>query len=880
LIGQTLGNFEVLSKLGEGGMGEVYRARDQKLGREVALKVLPREMSGDPERIARFQREARTLATLQHPNVASVYGFEETAQARFLVMELVEGEDLAERLKRGALPVEDTLAIARQIAEGLEAAHEKNIVHRDLKPANVKVDPEGKVKILDFGLARAYTGDPDAEEDLANSPTITAAMTQAGTILGTAAYMSPEQAKGKNVDKRADIWAFGAIVFEMLSGERLFEAETISETLASVLLTHIDWDRLPSDTPPSLRALLERCLQKDPKLRLRDVGEARIVLADPTATIALQVAMGEPETRKRPVWPWAAAIAVALVAGIVGGRLGSPTPPPEELPPLLFEITSAGRQLVVGSLAISPNGEHLVFAQRDSTGARHLFIRRLDEEQARLLPGTQNGLHPFWSPDSRSLGFFIGNNLFRASLDGSAASQIAELSRPPLGGSWNEDGVILIGAQDGPIVRTDAAGGSVGPATELAPQIEEAHCWPQFLPDGEHFIFLADASSDEGHRLYVHSLDGREKKILVKGLRSAILVDPRGGLMWSDSGQLFTRPFDLARREFSGPRILVQDRVSPFNQRHELPATISWNGILGTQTGSDESVISRMSLADGEREVLLPPGQYRNPRLSPDGTLLTFEFENSSQERIIWVQDLARGTRTRISDLSQVSDSAMWHPDGQTVYFCSAPDGDWQVYRKRVYGGGAPEPVGRPEGTTDLGANDISPDGKWILVVANPIDGWDYWLGRLDEEETTWTPWLTSAAAELQGRFSPDSRWIAYQSSTSGESEVYVSPLEGGPEELQLLVSVNGGSDPAWSHDGSAVFYRDPAGTLMRVDVNWDSDRPRLSAPVELFELVPPSVGWMRNAYDLEPGGESLIAFLETSGRTPSIRIRTGWMNR
>jgi predicted Ser/Thr protein kinase len=610
LIGQTLGNFEVLAKIGEGGMGEVYRARDTKLDRDVALKVLPREMSGDPERIARFQREARTLATLQHTNVASVYGFEETPHARFLVMELVDGEELEERLKRGALPIEDAVSIARQITEGLEAAHEKNIVHRDLKPANIKIDTDGTVKILDFGLARAFTGDPETDEDLANSPTITAAMTQAGTILGTAAYMSPEQAKGKIVDKRADIWAFGAIIFEMLTGRRLFEAETISETLAGVLVQDIEWERLPAATPPSLRALLERCLQKDPKLRLRDVGEARIVLADPTATVAMRAAIGAPVAARRRVWPWAAAVLVALLVGLVGGRITATAPVAEELPALLFDIPDPTGRMVVGSLAISPNGEHIVFARRDTLGGRDLYLRRLDEDEARALPGTKGGHHPFWSANSQHIGFFIGNNLFRTSLDGSAASQIAALADQPLGGTWNANDVILVGLHDGPLMRVAATGGTVEPATALADENEEAHCWPKFLPDGDHFIFLCDASNDEGHRLYVHSLDGETKRILLKPIRSAILVDAAGALLWSDNGQLFSRPFDLRQREFSGPRVLVQDGVSPFNQRHELPATLSKNGILATRhkTGrTRRSLLAfRWTMVPARRCYLLP----------------------------------------------------------------------------------------------------------------------------------------------------------------------------------------------------------------------------------------------------------------------------------
>jgi serine/threonine protein kinase len=877
LIGKLLGNFEVLAKLGEGGMGEVYRARDKKLDREVALKVLPREMSGDPERIARFQREARTLATLQHPNVASVYGFEELPEARFLVMELIEGEELADRLSRGALSIEDTVEIARQITEGLEAAHEKGIVHRDLKPANIKIDRDGAVKILDFGLARAFTGDP-AEEDLANSPTITAAMTQAGTILGTAAYMSPEQAKGKAVDKRADIWAFGAIIFEMLTGRRLFDAETISETLASVLLTNIDWDRLPAATPPSIKALMERCLQKDPKLRLRDVGEARIVLADPTASLALRVATTTPTPSRRRTWPWAVALVGTLAIGLVGGQMLGSSPAPEALPPLLFDIPDPDNQMIVGSMAVSPDGHSIVFARRDSLGSRNLFLRRLDEDGVRMLPGTRGATFPFWSPDSRHIGFFTAQALFRISLDGSAASQITTLPHAPLGGSWNRDDVILVGAHDGPIVQVPAGGGRPRPVTVVDREHEEAHCWPGFLPDGKHFAFLSDASTEEGHRLWIHSLDGDDKKILLKGLRSATVIDPRGAILWSENTQLFAHPFDFNRREFSGERILLQDEVSPFNQRHELPVSVSGNGLLASQRGSDESVIVRITLADDSREVLLPLDRYRNPRLSADGRHVAFELQYSGQERIIWAQDLERGTRTRISPQGAMSDSAVWSADGEYVYFGSAAEGTWNIYRKRVYGGGIPERVGHPEGASEVGALDISRDGKWLLATANPdTTGWDFWLVRIDDGSFEWKSWLTSDSIEEQARFSPDSRWIVYASDTSGQSEVYVSPVDGGAEVRQMLVSVNGGHDAVWSPNGDAVFYRDAVGTLTQVTVRTDGDQINLSPPERIVEINPPPVGFLRNAYDVYPDGESVLAFIDMGGQTPAIRIRTGW---
>jgi Tol biopolymer transport system component len=375
----------------------------------------------------------------------------------------------------------------------------------------------------------------------------------------------------------------------------------------------------------------------------------------------------------------------------------------------------------------------------------------------------------------------------------------------------------------------------------------------------------------------VTTLDGSKKKILQTAIRSAIFVDPAGSLLWSHNGQLFSRPFDFGRLEFTGPPKLVQDELQPFSQRHELPLDISANGVLAFQNGSDESVIAKVSLEDGSREDLLPPDRYRNPRLSPDGRHIAFELQRSSDERLIWVEDLQRGTQTLISERGALADSPVWSPDGEFVYFGSSVSGEWNTYRKRVYGGGSPELVGRPEGATDLGVLDLTADGRWLLVSSNPSDGWDFYLGEVDGAEASWQPWLVAPSNESTGRFSADGSWVAYQSDLSGQEEVYVAPREGGPSAQRILVSVNGGTDPGWSRDGTKLFYRDPAGTLMEVAVRRDGDRLDLAPPVKHFELIPPNVGYLRNTFDAHPDGESLIAFLHTGGQVPSIRIRTGW---
>jgi serine/threonine-protein kinase len=573
-------------------------------------------------------------------------------------------------------------------------------------------------------------------------------------------------------------------------------------------------------------------------------------------------------------------VAGALILGIAGGRLLDRQPEGSTLPPLLFDIPDDTGTMVTGSLALSPNGEHLVFARRDSLGGQDLWIRRLDEDEARPLPGTRGGRYPFWSADGQKIGFFIRDKLYRAGLDGSAVSQIASIREGPMGGAWNQSDVILVGTNDGPIFRVPASGGAVEPVTEVIDSVENNHCWPAFLPDGEHFVFLSDASSDEGHRLYVHSLDGDDRKILQKVIRSAIFVDMDGALLWSDNGQLFARPFDFSRREFTGPRVLVQGGIQPFGENHECALTLSTNGILAFQTGSDEAIVVQIALDGLSRTELLAPDRYRNPRLSPDGTMLAFEVQVSSEERLLWVQDLARGTRTLVSERGKMSDSAAWSADGEMLYYDSSASesGSWHVYRKRVRGGSAPERVGRPEGTDDIAVMDCSDDGKWIVIGANQPNGhMGVFLGSLDGEKPDWSPWLEGSSTYNFARFSPNSRWIAFESGATGQSEVYVSPLEGGPAAQQVTVSVGGGSDAAWSRDGSKVYYRSPTGILMVSAVTESGDRIEFAPPVRLVELQPPRVGYLRNVYDPAPDGTSVIAFIETAGFTPTIRVRTGW---
>src|SRR5262245_48619722 len=488
--GTKLGSYEVLASVGAGAMGEVYRAVDRSLGREVALKVLPAELAADPERLARFDREAKVLASLNHPNIATIHGIVDDHGRRALVMELVPGEDLAARLERGSIPLDDAIPIARQIAEALEAAHESGVIHRDLKPANVKITPEGQVKVLDFGLAKAVERTTSA-----TSPTITSLGTVAGVILGTAAYMSPEQARGKEADRRADIWAFGVILLEMLTGRRVFDGETISDTLAAVLTRPPDWSSLPTSTPTAVRRLLERCLDRDPRTRLRDIGEARVALSGPITPETRTAAKGGPSTFNVLTITIVAAV-LSSVAGAIASRYVSRTPAPAA-PSMAFDVSS-GPSMRIGSIAVSPDGRHLVFSARRDDGATELWIRPMDSLAARPLPGTRDAQYPFWSPGGREIGYFAAGNLYRIALEETTPHRVAA-AVSAMGGAWGPDDTILFGTATGPIYRVAARGGSTPtPATEKTPT-EVAHVWPAFLPDGRKFVFLSDAPTTEGH---------------------------------------------------------------------------------------------------------------------------------------------------------------------------------------------------------------------------------------------------------------------------------------------------------------------------------------------------------------------------------------------
>jgi serine/threonine protein kinase len=869
LIGKILAHYEILGLLGKGGMGEVYRARDSKLGREVAIKILPAELSGDPERTARFDREARTLASLQHPNVASIYGFEEVGGTRFLVMELVEGQDLGAHMHGDRLSIDETERIARQIATGLEAAHERGIVHRDLKPANIMLNEAGEAKILDFGLARAWYGDPADGSAMENSPTITAAMTQAGTILGTAAYMSPEQARGRNVDRRADIWAFGVILWEMVTGQRLFEEETTSDTLAAVLRAEPDWELLPVDEAPHLCRLIERCLVRDPQQRLRDIGEARILLQDggSESSILSMPAIGADALSDRDStstgfrWPIVAVIGlVALGLGaIVGWKLLSNTPEPQLLhtmipAPLGSEFDMAGSS--PGPAALSPDGTMAAFSASREDGVVHLYLRHLDRGEAVVLSGTEDAAYPFWSPDSEHIAFFsVANNKLR---------KIAIAGGPPVtlctasngkGGSWNEDGVIIFAPTAGsPIHRVASIGGEPEPITTLADG-DNSHRHPRFLPNGRDFLFTA--RPEEGlFVIRMGSLDGREPVDVTESECQAEYAS--GYLFTTREGVLFATAFDPATGKLSGGSTpLVEQILIAGGGSAAGSYSVLNSGMMVFQTGSGESerLLSWGDLDTGSSIPIGSSGQMFFPRISPDGSRCVVEVEGEAPLGFdLWIVDLQTGQRNRFTFEEGDEVSPCWTPDGSSIVYTSRVEGVHKIMQRPVEGTGGASKLHEPPAGR-LTTDSVHPDGTGILFTHWLPDTTRVWSLKFLTFDGDGEPTVILPDEGYGGRYSPDGRWIAYGGYTADNWQVFVMPASGGPRKWQVTTA--GAVWPQWQPDGSRLFVHAYGAKVVAYDVETGGSSFEFGSPVELMavdELTPGGV-----PFDIHPDGNRIV---------------------
>ena len=924
-VGAKLGSYEVVAPLGKGGMGEVYRARDSKLGREVALKVLPEAMAQDAERMARFQREAQVLASLNHPNIAAIYGLEDSGGVRALVMELVEGPTLAERIatRAGRDPVgaglappsgaqqagprpaggramsqEESLHIAKQICGALEAAHEKGIIHRDLKPANVKVTAEGTVKVLDFGLAKALEGEA-AQEASSNSPTLSGLATQAGMILGTAAYMSPEQARGKKVDRRTDIWAFGCVLYEMLTGKRAFGGETISDVLAAVIRAEPDWTAVPAGTPAAIGRLLRRCLQKEPKQRLQAIGDARITIEETLsgADVGAIHELPLPGTAVRtsplqqPVWrralPWAVAAALLITTILLTALYWRATSVPARsvrsyiLPP---EKTTFAFEAVTGTPALSPDGRRLVFAARDSTGKEMLWVRELDSLSAQPLDGTQGASFPFWSPDNRSVGYFASGKLMKIDISGGPTQTICD-APSGRGGTWNANGVIVFAPLvSGGLEQVPAAGGS--PAT-LVPLDKSSQLfslrWPVFLPDGRHFIYWAGnpfsaASPNATRGIYLGSLDGKDHKFLFPADSDALYAPP-GTLLFLKGGlngeTLMARPFDTHRLELNGEAFPIAEHVANPRNFSLGHFSVSQNGDLVYEaSGTVEVQVAWMDRSGKQLGALGQPGIITDPRLSPDGkTLAEVVTDPQARNVDLWLVDLARGVRTRFTFNPAVEKYPTWSPDGTKIAFSSVRSGQFDIYVKPANGTGTSQPL--VEDNAIKYVDDWSKDGRYIAygrLDPQGKTGWDIWILPLFGDKKPFA-FLASQFNEGDASFSPDGKWLAYSSNESGNGrlELYVVPFPQGNGKWQ--VSTSGGLGLRWRGDGKELFYISEDNKLMAVGIQEKSGSLEIGNPQALFQT---STG---TPYDVTPDGKKFVVLTQpTQSSTESLNLVVNWL--
>jgi Tol biopolymer transport system component len=818
LSGTRLGPYEILAPLGAGGMGEVYRAKDTKLKREVALKVLPEAFARDSERMTRFRHEAEVLAALNHPGIAAIYGLEEGA----LIMELVEGETLS-----SPLPIDTALRYARQIAEALEFAHERGVIHRDLKPANVKVTPEGTVKVLDFGLAKTIEDEPTPGGDPSKSPTRTLEVTAMGVIMGTAAYMSPEQAGGKEADRRADIWSFGAVLYEMLSGQRAFQGESVSDTLASVLKVDPDWNALPASTPAPIRKLVRLCLTKDRKQRLQAIGDARIAIDEVLAGAPGEEASAPAAGSRRSILAWAAAASVlAIVAGI-GWWMAWRSTRPANLPLLRLSVDLGPDALASDRItaAISPDGTRLAFAVRGPDGKQQLGTRLLDQPQATLLSGTEDGGAPFFSPNGQWIGFFAERKMKKVSVRGGAVLTLCDANEGR-GAAWGEDDRIIATLNSSPatgLSRIPAAGGTPQEITHPGERGEATHRWPQILPGGQAVLFMGSktASNYDDSSIEVLSLKTGQVKIVQPGGYYGRYL-PGGYLVYIHQGTLFGVPFDLDRLEVHGTPAVLQEDVAGNSSNGAGQFDFSGNGTFVYASGKSASGTWSLEWLDGAgktQPLLAAPGIYYNPRLSPDGKRLAFSTNSA-----IEVYDIGRDTTTQLTFTNQTKTNLnpVWTPDGKHIVFQSQGNSNFSLQWIRADGSGEAQQL--LEGKNDLKPRSFSPDSKHLAFEELSAEtGFDLWTLPLDlsdpERPKPGTPelFLRTPFSEQEPEFSPDGRWIAYASEESGRSEVYVRPFPAaGPSGSgKWLISTGGGDGPRWSRNGAELFYKGPDNRIM-----------------------------------------------------------------
>ena len=867
--GTRLGPYEIAAQIGVGGMGEVYRATDTKLKREVAVKVLPAALAADPERLARFQREAEVLASLNHPNIAAIYGLEEADSTKALVMELVEGPTLEDRIAQGAIPVDEALPIAKQIAEALEAAHEQGIIHRDLKPANVKLRPDGVVKVLDFGLAKAL----EPSSAMSQAPTITTpAMTQAGMILGTAAYMSPEQARGKAVDKRTDIWAFGCVLYEMLTSKRVFEDEDVSMTLSKVLQREPDFDVLPGVVPTHVRQTLRLCLRKPLKERVPDIGAVRLALEGAFETGASHAAASVGVAQ--PVWRRAMPLALTAVVGVIIGITAwnlKPTLQPS-LPVSRTVVALQADETILSTavpLALSPDGSLLVYAAQKGNDPVRLYLRPMNSLEDQLLSGTDGASNPFFSPDGQWVGFFAARQLKKVPITGGAVLTISSTSDRAQGASWGADDRIIFSAVGSPgLMQVSSDGGT--PETLTSPDVgsqDSFHWWPEILPGGQAVLFTTISGVEGDSTIVAQRLDTGERKVLVQGGSFPHYVST-GHLVYNQSETLMAVPFDLDRLEISGPPVPVIEGIrSPMMLRRDnAHFAISRTGTLAYIAGIAEESASTLVWVDrqGVAEPLsAPPRNYGFPQVSPDGQRVAAGITEG--ETHIWVYDILRTTLTRQTFGGGVNTTPVWSPDGRRLAFLSNREGPLNMFWQLADGGGGVERLTTVDNQTAPAS--FSPDGQLLAFVEDSPAGRAIRVLNLADHEAE--TFLQTGYEETAPKFSRDGNWMVYTSTESGRREVYVQPYPGPGGKWQI--SSDGGQEPVWNPQGGELFYRS-GNRIMAVAVDTDSGFTA-GTPQMLFEGPYLPTAASLPYYGVSPNGQRFLMLEPVVSQTGATQI-------
>jgi serine/threonine-protein kinase len=843
MIGRRLGHYEIVEKIGEGGMGAVYRARDTTLGRDVALKLLPELLSGDGERVARLEREAHLLASLNHPNIATLHGLEESNGLKYLVMELVAGETLADRIARGPLSIEECFPIFRQIAEGLEAAHEKGVIHRDLKPANIVITPEGRVKVLDFGLAKAAVETPSS--DLSKSPTLTREGTEPGVILGTASYMSPEQARGKALDRRTDIWSFGCVFYEALTGRKAFPGETVPDILALTLEKEPDWTELPTSTPRKIRDLLRWCLEKDPHRRLRDIGDARIEIDEPSESRI---------TRPRYRFlPWAAAALASVIA--VWSFLRPVAEPKRVVSRFTVNLPREQALTFVNdpSVTLSPDGSRLVYVGGLGDNERRLYVRSLDELEARPIPATEGATSAFFSPDGEWLGFYDTKlKLKKVRFDGLPPITLSD-EVDWWGATWAPDDTILFAPrQYSGLSRVPASGGAPSIVTTPDPkQGEVSHRWPQILPDGK--TVLVTVLTDTGSfRIGLLSLDTGQHRVLLDAASFARYV-PTGHLVYFREEVVVAAPFDLEHLELTGDAVSILEGVWNQTEIGTAHFTFSQDGTLAYVPRNSEGISLVLVNRGGAVRPLTEERRiYVAPRLSPDGQRVAVMIDGH-----VWIYEIARDVLARVTFGPNREFWPIWTPDGSRLTY--RRDDPPNIFWQPANGSGEAERLTTSEKTQR--PTSWSPDGKTLVYTEGipEVEELDMGLLTIDGEPSSHR-FLNTTFNEGGGAFSPDGRFLAYVSNESGRNEVYVRTFP--RSEGKLQISRDGGVQPVWARSGREIFYRN-RDKMMAVPIE-SSSSFRAGKPALLFE------GWFHNSnsvygpyYDVAPDGEHFVLVQE-----------------